>query len=166
MPKEELLAVVKKSGSVLAIARSLKYAGCSSFYKTLRQRCQQDGIDISHIPIGRGSNTGRRFGSPKTLLLLEEIMVEHSTYCRGHLKHRLIEQGILGNECAICGLKPTWNSKPLVLILDHKNGVRDDHRAENLRLLCPNCNSQQPTFSGRNKVREREVAERPVSHTG
>ena len=46
---------------------------------------------------------------------------------------------------------PTWRSKPLVLVLDHINGVNDDYRADNLRLLCPNCNSQTSTFCGRNR---------------
>jgi 5-methylcytosine-specific restriction endonuclease McrA len=37
-----------------------------------------------------------------------------------------------------------------VLVLDHVNGAKHDWRLENLRLLCPNCNSQTPTFCGRN----------------
>jgi hypothetical protein len=70
--------------------------------------------------------------------------------CRGAVKRRVLREGILKNVCAECGLAPVWRGKPLVLVLDHINGVKGDHRVENLRLLCPNCNSQTPTFSGRN----------------
>jgi len=35
--------------------------------------------------------------------------------------------------------------------LGHINGDNTDNRLENLRLLCPNCDSQMPTFAGRNK---------------
>ena len=39
------------------------------------------------------------------------------------------------------------------MILDHENGNSNDNRAENLRYLCPNCDSQLPTRGGRNKGR-------------
>jgi hypothetical protein len=35
------------------------------------------------------------------------------------------------------------------LILDHINGVRDDNRLENLRIVCPNCAATLETHCGR-----------------
>jgi hypothetical protein len=35
-----------------------------------------------------------------------------------------------------------WRGQRLPLILDHLSGNRDDNRPENLRFLCPNCDSQ------------------------
>ena len=53
--------------------------------------------------------------------------------------------------CEMCGLKDTWNGRPIVLELDHINGDNKNHKYSNLRLLCPNCHSQTDTFKGRNK---------------
>jgi 5-methylcytosine-specific restriction endonuclease McrA len=63
------------------------------------------------------------------------------------LKRRLISESLLENKCSIqeCGLTE-WCGRPIVLVLDHINGVNNDNRLENLRFLCPNCNSQQDTF--------------------
>lgn len=55
------------------------------------------------------------------------------------------------NCCAVCGMTAEWLGKPLVMILDHINGDSSDNRRENLRLVCPNCDSQLPTYKARNK---------------
>ena len=49
-----------------------------------------------------------------------------------------------------------WNGEKLKLILDHKEGVNSDNRLDQLRLLCPNCNQQTHTFSGKNRGRVRK----------
>lgn len=72
---------------------------------------------------------------------------------RGNVKNRVIKEGWIINECALCGQQPEWQGKKLVMVLDHINGKNKDNRLENLRLLCPNCNSQTETFSGRNVKR-------------
>lgn len=82
---------------------------------------------------------------------LSEILVEGSGYPTGKLKKRLLREGVLSEECSECGSGPVWNGKPLTLQLDHTNGVSDDHRLENLRILCPNCHTQTLTYAGRNK---------------
>lgn len=57
-----------------------------------------------------------------------------------------------GNICQICGLRGnSWMGKPITLIVDHIDGKADNNSISNLRLVCPNCDSQLPTFKGRNK---------------
>ena len=49
--------------------------------------------------------------------------------------------------CENCGNIGIHDDKPLSLHMDHKNGINNDNRLENLRWLCPNCHSQTITYS-------------------
>lgn len=146
--KKELNEVVKNSDS---FSKILKYFGLynkGGNVKTLKRRLNEENIDYSHISLGQNSNIGRKFF--KSPISLKKVMIKNSTYNRGALKRRLLKDNILENKCIICNQLPIYNDEKLVMVLDHINGISDDHRLENLRLLCPNCNSQQSTFAGRN----------------
>lgn len=60
-----------------------------------------------------------------------------------------------GNVCAICGIQPEWNGKKLVFILDHIDGHASNNKRDNLRCVCPNCDSQLDTYKSKNKCGER-----------
>jgi hypothetical protein len=57
--------------------------------------------------------------------------------------------------CAICGGPNEWLGIPLAFVLDHLDGDPTNNRRENLRLVCPNCDSQLPTFKSRNRGKGR-----------
>lgn len=73
---------------------------------------------------------------------------------RRNIKQRLLGAGILQNRCDICGISD-WLDQPLSIQIDHINGIRNDNRLTNLRMLCPNCHSQTETFASRNKLRRK-----------
>jgi predicted nucleic acid-binding Zn ribbon protein len=62
-------------------------------------------------------------------------------------KRYLIE---LHGRCQQC-LSSEWQGKAIPLVLDHINGNPYDNSLPNLRVICPNCDAQTPTFAGRNR---------------
>lgn len=57
-----------------------------------------------------------------------------------------------GNCCMLCGMDAdNWQGKSLTLIVDHIDGKSKNNSLDNLRLVCPNCDSQLPTYKGKNK---------------
>lgn len=149
-----LQKVVDESVCLADAIRALGYAPIGNNYRAVKALLQRENIPFDHL---LNLQDVRRFGrGGLEALPLAQILVEHSTYSRKDLKRRLLKEKLLTEKCAICEGGPVWNNKPLTLRLDHVNGVRDDHRLANLRLLCPNCDSQTVTYCGRNiKQRER-----------
>jgi 5-methylcytosine-specific restriction endonuclease McrA len=85
----------------------------------------------------------------KALKRFQEGLIEH----RFTIRKCLIDTA--GNTCSICGIVNVWQNKNLVLVVDHIDGNASNNMPTNLRLLCPNCNSQTDTFCGRNKGKGR-----------
>jgi len=84
----------------------------------------------------------------------DQLFVLGQSRNRGHLKRRLLVEGLKPHCCAVCGISE-WLDSPLSLAIHHINGDRLDNRVENLELLCPNCHSQTATYAGRNGHRRR-----------
>lgn len=89
--------------------------------------------------------------SLKSISLDEILKGEHPSYQTYKLKNRMLKEGILDNICSECGISE-WNGKSISLELDHIDGVRTNHKLENLRLLCPNCHSQTDTYRSKNRI--------------
>jgi 5-methylcytosine-specific restriction endonuclease McrA len=138
--REVVAAAVQQSRTLQDALTALGMPYTQRSRDQLSIACHNYGIDCS-FPL--------RYASPRTTD--DEIFIENSPYVsnRKTLKRRFIAAFLVSEECAICGQLPVWNGHPLTLQLDHINGINNDHRPENLRLLCPNCHTQTPTYAGK-----------------
>jgi hypothetical protein len=148
--EEKFKKIVLESSTYREMLKKLNLGYLSGEnYKTLQSRISKEKIDTSFLKSRRTEIIRKNLKSKRTPL--KNILVENSNFCRQTLKKRLFEEGILEEKCSECGISKEWNGKPLVLQLEHKNGVNNDNRLENLCILCPNCHTQTKTFAGRKR---------------
>ena len=116
-------------------------------FNTLKKRAIKIGV-YSPNPSGKGLKKPKGIG--KGGILLSEILEgKHPQYQTNKLRKRLISENIKDEKCEVCGIVD-WNGSPVSFELDHINGVRTDHRLQNLRIICPNCHSQTETYRAKN----------------
>jgi len=116
-------------------------------YRVVRTHLEANHISTAHfqrVPWNKGRRTIRAKRP------LELVLAQDSTYQSFKLKKRLFAEGIKQPKCELCGWAECAPDGRVPLELDHINGLRNDNRLENLRILCPNCHSLQPTHRGLN----------------
>lgn len=136
--------------TIKAALESLGLRAAGGNYRAFRQACERLDLAVPQAdPMARtaAARASRR-------LSLEEILVKHSSFSRYHLKNRLLREGVLHEVCALCGIGPDWNGQPLMLHLDHVNGIWNDNRLSNLRIVCPNCHSQTESYCGKFRAKD------------
>ena len=143
--EDEARAAIESSMSWAESLRKLGLCSTGGNWRILKEHAAEWNIATGHFdPYARSREAFRRKQKP-----LEEILIEGSTYSRSALKKRLYKEGLKKRECELCGQGEIWRGKRIGLILDHINGVRDDNRLENLRIVCPNCAAGFDTHCGR-----------------
>lgn len=150
VPLEELKVVVAQNNTLSGVLRHFGFVTEGAYHGILKTRVLKEGIDISHIALGRGHNKGRP-GKVKKLPredALKQIFVENSSKTRTVVKSYLKRYSLLEYKCE-CGNNGEWHGQPLSLQIDHINGIPNDHRLENLRWICPNCHSQTHNYAGK-----------------
>lgn len=158
--KEEVEDAAKNSVSNRSLARSLGIS--ENYVYVVKELLVRYNINTDHFS-RQAHNKGKKFPerSKARRTPIENVLVENSRYPTDLLRKRLLSEGLMKYICTSCNLAE-WLDKPIPLELDHINGVSNDHRLHNLRLLCPNCHAKTPTYRGRNKKKLRTTGFEPV----
>lgn len=148
--REVLAEAAANSTSIAGVQRYLGLRLSGGGHAHISRRLKHFGIDTSHFTgqaHSRGK-AGRRKGPEERLVM----MPYGSKRTPGQrLLTALVSRGRI-EQCESCGIGPVWRNAKITLQVDHINGDFLDNREENLRVLCPNCHSQTPTFSNRRRL--------------
>ena len=137
--KEELEILVKESDNFSEVVVKAGYSSpCSANLKATKERIKEFGISTAHFYTRAKREQIRHVKD-------EKIFCKHSKAAHTTLRQRFKDREFKPYVCEICGQEPEWQGKPLTLIMDHKDGIRNNNELSNLRWVCPNCNQQLQT---------------------
>ncbi len=147
--EENLKEAARDSTSIRQVLKKIGLKEAGGNYSQISKYLNEFKIDITHFK-GKGWSKGL-IGVGRPVFTLEEILITGSTFQSYKLKKRLYKTGLKKEKCEECGWAKNSEDGRIPLELDHINGVSNDNRIENLRILCPNCHSLKPTHRGRNR---------------
>ena len=148
--EQELRIAIANARSWSETLRNMDRCPSGNNWRTIKRWAAEWEIATDHFDPRAAANEALR-QCAKRAKPLEEILVENSNYSRSALKRRLYETGLKEPICELCGQGERWRGRWISLILDHINGVRNDNRLENLRIVCPNCAAGLDTHCGKAK---------------
>lgn len=143
--RETLREAVAGSRSVAELLRKLGRRDNGHQRNLLHLWILEEGLTTSHF-LGQAHQRGKPATTPTRRP--KDLLVRHDGKRRTKtalLRRALSEIGV-PERCDGCGTGPVWRGKPITLEIDHVNGDWGDDRAENLRLLCPNCHAITTTW--------------------
>lgn len=138
--KEQLQEAVNNAYNLTSALEYLGYnkPRAKSFY-TFKKNCEYFRIDFSRLlKDKKNPKANIRYSD-------EEIFVKNSPVSQDTLRKRFLKGQYQEYKCQLCGIN-TWQEKPLTLRLDHIDGDKANNELTNLRWVCPNCDSQLPTY--------------------
>jgi len=142
-----LRAAVEQSLSVAGVLRDLGLVPAGGTHAHVSRLIKRYGIDTSHFT-GQGWRQNRTFpysGPPGELL---QLLPEGSPRTNGQrLRRALIDR----TSPRLHIVRKQWRMADDPTCAASRSHQRELHRPSNLRFLCPNCHTQCPTHSGRNK---------------
>jgi hypothetical protein len=152
--EKDLIIAVRDSKSIRQVIYKLGLIPAGGNYDQIKKYISKYKLNTKHFT-GKAWNKGMTgIGiKPKPL---KEILVKKSTYQSYKLKQRLFNDKIKTPKCEKCGWSKRSKDGRLPLELDHINGDKYDNRITNLRILCPNCHSLEPTHRGR-KIKKKNA---------
>jgi hypothetical protein len=160
MDIELLKTIVKNSETINEVLTKMGKNTSAASYKVFKKYVNKNCIDTSHF-LNQSEVVKKLFKNGKLKKNNNNVIfIENSRVGRQTTKNRIISDNLIDYRCVFCGNNGEWLGKKITLILDHINGVNNDNRLENLRFVCPNCNSTLDThcrgFIGVIKLNEKK----------
>lgn len=146
---EQLKAATQTSRSYRQVLQKLGLREAGGNYKQVQKYIKEAKLNTSHFT-GRLWSKGQT-GLHRKATPLEYILKRDSSFQSYKLKRRLFKEGLKQPVCELCQWAQKSVDGRIPLELDHINGDHTDNRLLNLRVLCPNCHSLQPTHRGLNR---------------